>query len=212
MTEGGGGNDRDKISGNEAAHPERLTSRARSDGRWLMEGGNTRLKVQTSLLYADDGMVASTDLVWLHIIFDMLTGLFYWAGLKMNVRKTVGMVCHPYRTVRVRSEKSYTLKMTGVGQEYKERQRERVSCPECGKNIAGGHWIHTAEPRTELRRDFQYRREKGKARTTSPGLTGWSYQQGRGQGNTQLRGVVAGWKHGPPWYYTYGICMSETRW
>ena len=90
------------IGTTEAAHPEIQTARACSNGRWLMEGGNTRLKVQISLLYADYGMVASTDLVWLHITFDTLTGLFYCAGLKMNVRKTVGMVCHPYRTVRVR--------------------------------------------------------------------------------------------------------------
>ena len=74
-----------------------------------------------AIFYADGGMVASTDLGWLQTVFDILTGLFARVGLKTNVYKTVGVVCHPCRVVRVRSDESYTLVMTGVGKIYKER-------------------------------------------------------------------------------------------
>ena len=40
----------------------------------------------------DNGVVASTDPVWLQIAFDTLTGLFGWVGLRKNVKKIVGMV------------------------------------------------------------------------------------------------------------------------
>ena len=56
----------------------------------------------------------------------------------MNVLKTVGMVCRPCRAVGVRSDEGYTRRMTGVEQNYKERNRERFSCPECGKYLARG--------------------------------------------------------------------------
>ena len=62
-------------------------------------------------------MVAFTDPVWLQTTFYMLTGLFYWVGLKTNVKKTVGMVCHACRVVKVWVDEAYTRWMTGVGWE-----------------------------------------------------------------------------------------------
>ena len=50
---------------------------------------------QVALLYADDGMVASYYPHWLQGDFNTLVGLFGRVGLQKNVRKTVGMVCHP---------------------------------------------------------------------------------------------------------------------
>ena len=47
---------------------------------------------QNSLLYADNGMVASLDPQWLQGAFSTLVGLFDRVGLCNNVRKTVGMV------------------------------------------------------------------------------------------------------------------------
>ena len=49
----------------------------------------------TALFYADDGMVASSDPQWLQCAFNTLVGLFDRVGLRKNVRKTFGMVCHP---------------------------------------------------------------------------------------------------------------------
>ena len=48
------------------------------------------------------------------------------------------MVCHPCRAAGVQADEAYTRRMTGVGRNYKERQQERVSCPECGKDSARG--------------------------------------------------------------------------
>ena len=50
---------------------------------------------QAALFYSDNGMVASSDPGWLHGAFNTLVGLFDRVGLWTNVRKTVGMVCHP---------------------------------------------------------------------------------------------------------------------
>ena len=83
-------------------------------------------------------MVYSTDPVWLQTAFDTLTVLFDWVGLKNNVRKTVGLVCHPCQAVRIRSDEAYTRKMTGLGRYYKKRQREWVRCHKCGKDLARG--------------------------------------------------------------------------
>ena len=48
-----------------------------------------------SLFYADDGMVASSDLRWIQGSFRTLVGLFDRVGLWTNSGKTVGMVFHP---------------------------------------------------------------------------------------------------------------------
>ena len=63
--------------------------------------GYSRLNVQADFFYADDRMVASTYPGWLHTAFNTLAGIFDRVGLLTNVRKTVGMVCQPYRVVWV---------------------------------------------------------------------------------------------------------------
>ena len=50
---------------------------------------------QADLFYADDGMVDLSDSRWIHGAFNTLVGLFDRVGLRKNVGKTVGMVCHP---------------------------------------------------------------------------------------------------------------------
>ena len=47
------------------------------------------------LFYADNGMVALSDPVWMKGPFNALVGLFDRVGLRTNAGKTVGMVCHP---------------------------------------------------------------------------------------------------------------------
>ena len=51
------------------------------------------------------------------------------------------MVCRPFRAAGVRSEKSYTQRIPGEGRSFKERQKERVICPECGKELANGSLV-----------------------------------------------------------------------
>ena len=94
---------------------------------------------QASLLYADYGMVASSDPRWLQCTFDALVRLFKLMGLQTNVGKTVSMVCQPCQAAGPKSEAAYGWKMTGKGVTYRERQKERVECGECGKEMAAGY-------------------------------------------------------------------------
>ena len=71
----------------------------------------------------------------------MLMGLFDRVGLQRNVRKIVGMVCRPCREAGVRSGEAYTHLMKGEGRSFKERQREGVICPECGKEVEKGSLV-----------------------------------------------------------------------
>ena len=65
---------------------------AEEQGERGKEGRN-----QADLLYADDGMVASSDPRWLLGEFNTLIGLFDMFDLWTNVGKTVGMVFWPYK-------------------------------------------------------------------------------------------------------------------
>ena len=85
--------------------------------------------MKASFFYTNDGMVASTDPELLQLAFDMLTGMFNQVGLWMNIRKTMGLVCRPFWAAGVRSDESYTYRMTGEGRSFKERQQERVIYP-----------------------------------------------------------------------------------
>ena len=67
-----------------------------------------------------------------------MTGMFDWAGLWTNVRKTVGMVFRPFWAAGVQAYEAYTQRMTGEGRRFKERHRELVLCPECRNDLAKG--------------------------------------------------------------------------
>ena len=85
---------------------------------------------QTAFFYADDSMVASSDPVCLQGVFNALVGLFDRVGLRTNVGKTVGMVCHPCQAAGNFTTAAYGRSITGEGQSYKERLREHVVCEE----------------------------------------------------------------------------------
>ena len=63
-------------------------------------------------------MVASTNKVWLQTVFNMLTRLFDWVGLRKNVCKTVGTILQPCREVEVRADKAYKRQMIREGRSY----------------------------------------------------------------------------------------------
>ena len=48
---------------------------------------------RAAFLYVDDGLVASTDLVWLQGLFDTLDRLFNRVGLCKNVGKLISVLC-----------------------------------------------------------------------------------------------------------------------
>ena len=94
---------------------------------------------QTTLLYVDDGMVASSDPAWLQGAFNALVGLFDRVGLRKNVGKTVSMVCHPCQaTAGNTTQVAYGRRLMGEGKSYKERQRNRVECAEYGEQLTVG--------------------------------------------------------------------------
>ena len=97
---------------------------------------------QAALFYADNGMVASSDPAWLQGAFNALVGLFDRVGLRKNVGKTVSMVCHPCQaTAGNITQAVYGRRLTGEGKSYKEQQRERVECAECGEQLAVGSML-----------------------------------------------------------------------
>ena len=46
----------------------------------------------------------STNLGWIQTVFYMLTGLFDPVGLKANIKKNVGTVCHLCQAAGVRAD------------------------------------------------------------------------------------------------------------
>ena len=93
---------------------------------------------QAALFYADDGMLASSDPRWLQWAFTQLVGLFNRVGLKTNCTKTVSMTCRPCSTPGNRSEETYRHTITGDGPTPRESKRERVTCGDCGREMAAG--------------------------------------------------------------------------
>ena len=77
--------------------------------------------MNAELFYANDGVVDSIDLGWIHLAFDFLTGPFDRVGLSTNICKTMGMVFYPLWADRVRADKSYTWRMTVEGRNFKDK-------------------------------------------------------------------------------------------
>ena len=87
-------------------------------------------------------LVASTDLGWIQLASDNLTGIFYQVGLQKNACKTVGVMCKPCLSDRVRADEAHTLQMMGGGgRSFKEIQQERVVYPKCRKEISKGSLV-----------------------------------------------------------------------
>ena len=93
--------------------------RDRDDGRSKTHKGHRGMNVEESFFYADDGVVASTNPGRPQSMFDTLNLFFKWVRMKMNFQKTVGVVCHSCRAVRVWSDKAYRRQITGAGISYK---------------------------------------------------------------------------------------------
>ena len=85
----------------------------------MVEGAEERgehgqeVRHNNSLFYADNDMVASSDLQWLQGAFITLVGLFDRVVLWTNVGNTVSMVCRPYQEAGNQLEASYGRQMAG---------------------------------------------------------------------------------------------------
>ena len=80
-------------------------------------------------------MVVLSDPRWLQWAFDTLVSLFERVVLRTNVGMTVIMVCHTCQAAGTQSAAAYRRKMPGEVPTYQERQKERVQCGECGKDM-----------------------------------------------------------------------------
>ena len=93
----------------------------------------------SAVFYADDRMVGASDPAWLQGVFSALEAIFDRVGLQKNVDKIVSVACHPCRAGSGnRTTEGYRRRMTGDGNSFRERQRERVACSECGAELAAG--------------------------------------------------------------------------
>ena len=102
----------------------------------VQNGFGQTVRERLSLFYADDGMVGSRDQNWLQTSLDVLVALFRSIGLQTNTSKTKTMTCYPGFIRTGHSTAASTRRHTGQGDSYRERQRRRVTCPECNKDLA----------------------------------------------------------------------------
>jgi Reverse transcriptase (RNA-dependent DNA polymerase) len=116
-----------------------LTIVVNDDGTASTTGMGRTIADHLALFYADNGLIAATDLPWLQQAMDILVSLLRQMGLETNITKTKMMTCFPNQTTTTRlSATAYKRQMTGEGPSYQERQRQRVECPECTLEMSQG--------------------------------------------------------------------------
>ena len=70
---------------------------------------------KVELFYAYDGLISSTNQVWLQWGFDIIIGLFDKFGIITNVKKMLIMVCQTGPIERQNSSTLYGRQMTRKG-------------------------------------------------------------------------------------------------
>ena len=74
-----------------------------ADQKVVIKHVSTWIYLNRAFLYADYGMAASMDPIWLQGAFRTLTGLFNRLGLRTNVGKKVGMISRPFSVAGTQS-------------------------------------------------------------------------------------------------------------
>ena len=92
------------------------------------DGNGREGQHQSALLYAEDGMVVSSDPGCLQGSFGTLVGLLDQVILSKNSRKMVGMVCCTCQAAGTQLEAAYEQRVMGAGLSYWERHRVGVQC------------------------------------------------------------------------------------
>jgi hypothetical protein len=96
------------------------------------DGGGAINEGIAAMLYVDDGLLASDQP-------DSLVDLFERVGLNANTSKTKSMTCEPSPEQGPICDHAYKRRMTGYGFSYKTRQRRKVTCPACDKEMDAGY-------------------------------------------------------------------------
>ena len=89
-----------------------------------------------AVFYADNGLIVTRDPAVLQRAFDSLCAHFDRVGLKTNTTKTEAMVFLPGRIRTCLTAESYEGRMRDLFRE--ERRGRKVSCQECGQQMAVG--------------------------------------------------------------------------
>jgi hypothetical protein len=114
----------------------------------------------SALFYADDGEVSSRDPAWLQGAIDVLAELFGRVGLKTNTDKTEVMICHPGHISTRVSDEAYGRRLGHGGLTFRERSRQKVTCPTC----------HVGLAQNSLRRHMQTRHGQDILTMAAPAL------------------------------------------
>ena len=117
---------------------EWLHSSVDNAGNLVDQGLGFTVEERLALFYADDGYLGSRDGSWLANGLQILADLFRRVGLESNAAKTKSMSCLPPKVRTSFSESAYQRRATGVGATYRDRLREQIPCPDCGKLMARG--------------------------------------------------------------------------
>ena len=88
--------------------------------------------------YASDGLLKSTWLKRLQIMFNFLTEIFDQVGMCKNMGYVVSIYCQPCRTIGGNSAKYYGLHIKVEGVTHWEILIQRVRCPECDEYLLAG--------------------------------------------------------------------------
>jgi Reverse transcriptase (RNA-dependent DNA polymerase) len=107
-------------------------------GNIVAAGLGFTVEEHLALFYADDGYIGSRDDSWLSNALQILSNLFRRVGLESNAAKTKSMSCLPGKIHTNFSEPAYQRCATGAGATYRDRLREVVPCPDCGKPLSRG--------------------------------------------------------------------------
>ena len=105
---------------------------------WLMEVGGmmefSDIRRLLTVFYADDSLIVARDPTAFQRAFDSLCAHFDRVGLKTNTTQTEAMVFLPGRIRTCLAADTYEARMGDLY--HKERQGRKVSCHECGQQMA----------------------------------------------------------------------------
>ena len=83
---------------------------------------------KVKLFYAYDGLISSTNQVWLQWGFDIIIEIFDKFEIITNVEKMLDMVCQTGTIVRQKYSTSYGIQMTSKGYPHCVKQFQMLVC------------------------------------------------------------------------------------
>jgi hypothetical protein len=94
-----------------------------------------QLTDNTSLFYADDGLVSGTDRAAIQFCVKLLLTFCELFGLQMNASKTKAMVGCPRISPHRISTPAFNRRLLGEGRTYSSNNRQLVPCDACGLEL-----------------------------------------------------------------------------